>query len=318
MTAVTAVTALPRLGLGLAALGRPAYINLGREAELPARRTVAAMRSATWRVLDEGYAGGIRWIDAARSYGHAEEFLADWLGARGHRDITVSSKWGYAYVGGWRTDATVHEIKEHTLSQYLAQLGETRGLLGDRLCLYQVHSLTGDSPLLRDVALQEALAQTAAAGLRIGFSTSGANQAGTIRRALDLESRGKRLFTAVQATWNLLEPSAGSALRQAHDEGAHVLLKETLANGRLAVRPPQVLADMAARHGAGPDAVALAAALSQPWADTVLIGAASAAQLRANLAAATLRLGERDLAGLAGLAIDPGRYWAERATLPWT
>jgi aryl-alcohol dehydrogenase-like predicted oxidoreductase len=312
------VTSLPRLGLGLAALGRPAYINLGRDAELPAGRTVAAMRAATWQVLDEGYAAGIRWIDAARSYGHAEEFLAGWLGARGHRDVTVSSKWGYAYVGGWRTDAAVHEIKEHTLSQFLTQLAESRGLLGDRLSLYQVHSLTADSPLLCDTALQEALAETAAAGLPAGFSSSGANQAAVIRRALDLWVHGRRLFTAVQATWNPLEPSASAALRRAHDEGIRVLLKETLANGRLAVQPPRLLARMAARHGVGPDAVALAAALSQPWADTVLIGAAGVTQLRANLAAATLRLSDQDLAELAGLAIEPARYWAERAALPWT
>jgi aryl-alcohol dehydrogenase-like predicted oxidoreductase len=225
------------------------------------------MRSATWRVLDEAYAAGIRRVDAARSYGRAEEFLVGWLDARGHRDVSVSSKWGYAYVGEWRTDAAVHEIKEHTLSQYVAQLAESRTLLGDRLRLYQVHSLTGGSPLLRDGALQEALAGAAAAGLRIGFSTSGADQADTIRRGIDLEVRGERLFTAVQATWNPLEPSAAATLRLAHDEGVQVLVKETLANGRLAVLPPRPLALMAARHGVGPDAVAIAAALSQPCAD---------------------------------------------------
>lgn len=312
------VTAASRLGLGLAALGRPAYINLGRGAELPTHRTVAAMRSASWQVLDEAYAAGIRWIDTARSYGHAEDFLAGWLDRTGHRDVTVSSKWGYAYVAQWRIDAAVHEIKEHTLSRYLAQLAESRALLGDRLSVYQVHSLTGDSPLLSDLALQEALAATAAGGLRIGFSASGVNQAAAIRHALELTVNGRRLFTTVQATWNPLEPSAAAALRQAHDEGAHVLIKEALANGRLAAAPPPVLARLAARYGAGPDAIALAAALSQPWADTVLIGPVSAAQLRSNLAAATLRLAEEDQAMLAGLAIEPERYWAERAALPWT
>ena len=74
-----------RLGLGLTAVGRPAYINLGRESALPTERTVDAMRQATWRVLDAGYAAGIRWVDVARSYGLAEEFLASWLADRTRR-----------------------------------------------------------------------------------------------------------------------------------------------------------------------------------------------------------------------------------------
>jgi aryl-alcohol dehydrogenase-like predicted oxidoreductase len=309
------MSAIGRLGLGLAALGRPAYINLGRDGQLPPERTIAAMRAATWAVLDAAYAAGIRWVDAARSYGRAEEFLAGWLAERGPRDVTVSSKWGYAYVGGWRTDADVHEVKEHTLTRYRSQVAETRKLLGDHLGLYQVHSLTADSPLFDDVPLQRALA---AEGVRMGFSTSGAAQAETVRRALDLEVDGRRLFTAVQSTWNLLEPSVADALRAAHDAGLHVLVKEALANGRLAVHPPPPLARLAARHGAGPDAIALAVALANPWADTVLIGAASVSQLRANLPAADLSLGDDELAELAGLAIPPRRYWDERAALPWT
>src|SRR4051812_26631487 len=98
---MTGVTVMRRLGLGLAALGRPAYINVGREGALPADRGVEAMRAATWQVLDAAYAAGIRWVDAARSYGRAEEFLAGWLADRDPGDLTVSSKWGYAYVGGW-------------------------------------------------------------------------------------------------------------------------------------------------------------------------------------------------------------------------
>ncbi len=105
---------LERLGLGLAALGRPAYINLGRQGALPGVRTVPAMRAAAWKVLDDAYAAGIRWVDAARSYGRAEEFLAAWLADRAPRDVTVSSKWGYAYVADWQPDAAVHEPSRST------------------------------------------------------------------------------------------------------------------------------------------------------------------------------------------------------------
>lgn len=312
------MSAIERLGLGLAALGRPAYINVGRGAALPASRDVPAMRAATWEVLDAAYAAGIRWVDAARSYGRAEEFLAGWLTDRDRRDVTVSSKWGYAYVGEWRVDADVHEVKEHTLPRYRSQLAETRALLGDRLRLYQVHSLTADSPLFADTSLQCALADTAAAGLPVGFSTTGPEQADAVRRALELKVSGRPLFSSVQSTWNLLEPSVEPALREAHDAGLRVMIKEALANGRLAVDPPRPLARLAERYGVGPDAVALAAALARlPFADTVLLGGVNVAQLHANLDATKLAITPADLSELTPLAGPPTDYWSARSALPW-
>ncbi|HEY7595525.1 MAG TPA: aldo/keto reductase [Actinophytocola sp.] len=300
---------IERLALGLAALGRPAYINVGRD-ELPADRSIDAMRAASWEVLDRAYAAGVRWIDVARSYGRAEEFLAGWLADRSPAGLTVSSKWGYAYVGDWRLDAPVHEVKEHSLARFTQQWAETSALLGPALSLYQVHSLTADSPLFDDVELQDALA---ALPVRVGFSTSGPRQADTVRRGLSLERHGRPLFTAVQSTWNLLEQSVGPALAEAHDAGAHVLVKEALANGRLAVSPPAPVAELAAEHRVGPDAVALAAVLAQPWADTVLLGPAGPEQLHGNLAA--LRVPA--VPGLADLAEDPEKYWTYRAALAW-
>ena len=307
-----------RLGLGLAALGRPAYINVGRVQALPPERGVNDLRQATWDVLDAAYQAGVRWVDAARSYGRSEEFLGGWLAERGHRDVTVSSKWGYAYVGGWRLDADVHEVKEHSLDRFRTQYTETRRFLGSDLAVYQVHSLTADSPLFGDKALQRALAEVAEEGVRLGFSTSGAHQADTVRRALELETDGRRLFSTVQSTWNLLEPSVGTALREAHDEGVHVLVKEALANGRLAVEPPEPVRETARKHGVGPDAVALAAVLDRAWADTVLIGAASTAQLASNLRALDVDLDASDQEALDTLAVTSKRYWEERAALPWT
>jgi len=46
-----------RFGLGLAALGRPAYITSGREGDL-ADRSVAGMRARTFSMLDAAYAAG--------------------------------------------------------------------------------------------------------------------------------------------------------------------------------------------------------------------------------------------------------------------
>jgi aryl-alcohol dehydrogenase-like predicted oxidoreductase len=120
----------------------------------------------------------------------------------------------------------------------------------------------------------------------------------------------------VQATWNLLERSAGPALEAAHKEGLGVIVKEALANGRLTARGDVApLREWAKRYGTTPDALALAAALSQPWADVVLSGAATVDQLRSNLEALELEPGaELDVDQLAE---DPARYWQERSGLPW-
>src|SRR5438034_226201 len=149
---------ISRIGLGLAALGRPAYITSGREEDLP-DRSVTGLRTRTFSMLDAVYAAGVRYVDAARSYGRAEEFLAGWLAGRGHADVIVGSKWGYRYTGGWRLDAPEQEVKEHSLAMFTTQLAQSRAQLGDRLTLYQVHSLTLDSGLFTDARLRAALAQ---------------------------------------------------------------------------------------------------------------------------------------------------------------
>ena len=67
------------MGLGLAALGRPAYINVGHASDLAGHTDVESLERVTHAVLDAAYAGGVRYFDVARSYGKAEAFLADWL-----------------------------------------------------------------------------------------------------------------------------------------------------------------------------------------------------------------------------------------------
>ncbi len=308
---------MDRVALGLAALGRPAYINLGRDAALPPVRDVASMRAATFAVLDDAYAAGVRHVDVARSYGRSEEFLAGWLAERGPTGVEISSKWGYAYVGEWRLDAGVHEVKEHSAARFAAQWAETLALLGDRVGLYQVHSLTVDSPLFTDEPLLEALAELSANGVAVGFSTSGPAQADAIERAFALEVAGRPVFSAVQSTWNVLEPSAGPALAAAHTAGNRVLIKETLANGRLAVEAPAVVREIAAAHGTGPDAVAVAAVLANEWAGQAVIGPASPAQLAANLRATALDLTAAERESLTALAEEPGAYWRHRSSLEW-
>jgi len=315
-----ATTPTSRLGLGLAAVGRPGYINLGRDRDLPADRTVDALRARTHELLDAAYAQGVRYVDAARSYGRSEEFLADWLRARpgAAADIVVGSKWGYTYTADWTTDADKHEVKDHGTATYERQRAETGALLGDRLDLYQIHSVTPDSPALTDRALHTRLAEAAAGGLTIGFSTSGPAQADAIRAALAVTVDGAPLFRTVQSTFNVLETSAGPALAEAHDAGLAVLVKEGMANGRLAApEAPAPLRAVAEETGAGPDTVALAFVLRQPWADVVLSGAATTAQLTSNLRAASVDLTEEHTARLTALTEEPAAYWSHRSRLPW-
>ena len=299
------------MGLGLAALGRPGYINLGHGEDLAGRIDVPLMERNAFEVLDAAYERGVRYFDAARSYGKAEEFLASWLTARGlgPEEVTVGSKWGYTYTAGWRVDAEEHEVKDLSARTLRRQLEESRTLLGAHLDLYQIHSATLESGVLDDHEVADELGRLRAGGLAVGLTVTGPRQAETIERAVEL---GR--FDTVQATWNLLERSAGPALERAHAAGMGVILKEALANGRLTERGDvERVQEEAHRRGTSADALALAACLAQPWADVVLSGAATVEQLESNLAALDIS----DAEGLDDVGEQRDAYWERRAALPW-
>jgi aryl-alcohol dehydrogenase-like predicted oxidoreductase len=306
-----------RIGLGMAALGRPAYITTGRAADFGEDRSEGAFRRRSWEVLDAAYAAGIRYLDCARSYGSAEAFVAGWLARIRPDDVVIGSKWGYTYVGGWDPAAAVHEVKDHSLATFERQHAESRALLGTHLRLYQVHSATLDCGVLENRVLHEALARQRDLGLGLGITTSGPSQADTIRRALEIRSGGEPLFGAVQATWNLLEPSVEPALAEAAQAGWAVIVKEAVANGRLTARgdagaPGSALGDAAEAAGTSSDALAIAAALTRPWASVVLSGAATVDQLQSNLRADGLAVPP-----LPDLAEPPVDYWGRRSRRAW-
>src|SRR5258706_5107616 len=102
------------IGLGLAALGRPGYITLKHDQDLQHDYSVDAMQAQSDSVLDAAWQAGIRYFDAARSYGRAEEVFASWLTRRAisPQAVTVGSKCGYTYVANWRGEAPGPEVKE--------------------------------------------------------------------------------------------------------------------------------------------------------------------------------------------------------------
>jgi len=328
-----------RLGLGLAALGRPGYVTLNHATDLAGDYDPAKMEAHTHDVLDAAFDAGIRYVDAARGYGRAEDFLASWLRDRKIEpgEVVVASKWGYTYTAGWSTTAKLHELKDHSLAAFERQLAESVERLGRYLSLYQIHSVTADGKTLEDDALIDAIARLKERGIRPGLTVSGAGQAVAIRQSLKVRRDGDRVFDSVQATWNLLERGAESALEDAHSAGLKVVVKESLANGRLTDRgkgegeegrgkgeEAEVLLPSLARigkiaeeRGTTIDKLALAAALSRPWATFVLSGAATVDQLRSNVTALDFNLDAELEEELRSLSISSDEYWHARSSFKW-
>jgi aryl-alcohol dehydrogenase-like predicted oxidoreductase len=315
------------LGLGLAALGRPGYINLGHGQDIPEGHDEADMRQHADRILDAAWMAGIRYFDAARSYGKAEDFLGSWLDSRGVEpgQAVVGSKWGYTYTAGWKVEAKIHEVKDHSLDVLKKQWLETQQRLGAHLDLYQIHSATLESGVLSDHAVHQELARLKRQGVAIGLTASGPAQAAILERAAEIMFDGRPLFDCFQATWNLLERSAGAVLGDLHQAGFGIIVKEALANGRLTERNAEAqfieamrqLQAEAERLESTPDALALAAVLDQPWADVVLSGAATVSQLHSNLRSVNVGWDAAADLTLQSLADSPHTYWQRRASLRW-
>jgi aryl-alcohol dehydrogenase-like predicted oxidoreductase len=285
------------------------------------------MEANAHAALDAAWDAGVRYFDVARSYGLAEEFLGQWLTTRQIPPdaVTIGSKWGYTYTADWRVVAKKHEVKDHSLPVLRRQYAESRALLGHQLDLYQIHSATLESGVLDNHEVLKELARMKAEGLRIGLSLSGPHQAETLRRAMGIAIEGERLFNCVQATWNLLERSAGESLAEAHAAGMGIIIKEALANGRLTTRNDnpafagrrQLLEEVANRLSVSVDALALAAVLARPWVDVVLSGAVTTEQLASNLGALPVVWDIEVEEQLRGLEEAAGDYWSERARLAW-
>ncbi|MEM6264883.1 MAG: aldo/keto reductase [Bacteroidota bacterium] len=313
------------LGLGLAAVGRPGYINLGHGQDLGRQYAPLQMEANAHALLGAAYKRGIRYFDAARSYGKAEYFLSTWLEKAQPQDATIGSKWGYTYTAGWEVDAAVHEEKDHSLAVLDRQWQETQSLLANSLNIYHIHSATLESGVLENAEVLAKLGKLKADGIQIGLSLSGPRQAHTLRMAQWLEVDGVPLFDVVQATWNLLEPSAGPALAEARESGMGVIIKEALANGRLTSRNTDIdftpsltlLEGEARRLLTTVDALSLAAVLNQSWADVVLIGAVRQDHLISNLKALEVNWDEEASEKLSILPEPPAQYWDTRKKLKW-
>ena len=324
------MNSITKFGLGLAALGRPGYINIGHAEDLEEDYSVPVMELRAHDVLDAAWESGVRYFDCARSYGRAEEFVGSWIVAReiGPEDISIGSKWGYTYTADWQVqtpEGIAHEVKQHELQILENQHLESSNKLGPHLKLYQIHSATPESGVLENKDVLAGLWSLKQDGMQIGISVSGLSQADSIERAITIEFDGVRLFDSVQATWNLLENSAGNSLQSAHESGLKVIVKEGLANGRLTSRNDNhefakqftLLNKVAAERKTSVDALALAAVANQPWVTIVLSGASTVEHLHSNLRAANVEWDEELARELESLIETPDEYWRRRSELAW-
>ncbi|RXP61897.1 aldo/keto reductase [Lutibacter sp. HS1-25] len=314
-----------KIGLGLAALGRPEYININDGSSQD--KSFKAFEENALSALDFAYKHGIRYFDTAPSYGKGEAFLINWNSNCKHNDVTLSTKWGYTYVADWELGYSgAHEIKEHSLEKLVAQWEISKELL-PALKIYQVHSATFESGILenKDVLnkLYEIKKQT---GLQIGITTSGANQSQIIETALKIKIENEDLFDSYQVTYNILEQSTHTILKHLLGMQKTVIVKEALANGRLLKNEKfshyqklySVLDTLAKNYQVGIDAIALRFVMDYLEPTYLLSGAFNKEQLEQNMKAQNFKLETTELDLLKSFKIAPQDYWEERNKLPWT
>lgn len=312
------------IGLGLAALGRPEYINIRTDESID--KSEKTFKLNTLSVLDEAYKLGIRYFDTAPSYGKGEAFLQEWNNIRKHQDIVLGTKWGYTYVANWELGYDgKHEIKEHSLDKLLEQWQVSKAMLPN-LKYYQVHSATFDSGILENEGVLNQLHQIKkATDLKIGITTSGSNQKDVIEAALKIKVGNDVLFDSFQVTYNVFEQSTFSILEEVLSQGKKVIIKEALANGRVFQNNKfkhynevyKVLELLSKKYNVGVDAIALRFVIDSLNPTYVLSGASNKIQLTENLKALDFSLSQAEFQLIQTLKVSANAYWNERNTLHW-
>lgn len=311
------------LGLGMAAIGRPHYINV--RTNTVAKSNVSELKTSGFKVLDEAYSLGVRYFDTAAGYGLAEQLLIDWLVNKKDKSIEVATKWGYTYEANFDANALVHEVKEHSVSKLKEQWQVSKNLV-PFLTTYQIHSATLETGVLEnDAVLNELAYLKSAFNLKMGISTTGENQVEVIKKALYVTVDGKQLFDTFQSTYNILDQSVLSVRDTLKQEGKKLIIKEALANGRIFRNSnyPEhnevysTLETLAKKYGVGVDAIALQFCDKTMPESIVLSGASTVAQLQENLKMDAFVLTNEELNQLKSFRIKPELYWNERKQLKW-
>ena len=213
-----------QLGLGTAALGRPQYINVRQEK--CDNSNLAEFRKQSFLVLENAYNSGIRYFDTAPGYGLAEELVLEWLQTKDDKTIEVATKWGYTYTANFDVNATVHEVKEHSLSKLKEQWNFSKQLL-PYLKVYQIHSATLETGVLENTEVLEYLTFLKKEyNLKIGLTTTGTNQVEVIKKAMNVLVNGEQIFDLFQVTYNFLDQSLQEISDELINKNKLIVVKE--------------------------------------------------------------------------------------------
>jgi aryl-alcohol dehydrogenase-like predicted oxidoreductase len=266
--------------------------------------------SQTREVTDAAIEVGITLFDTAETYGgrgRSEEILGEVLAGR-RDEVVLATKFGsqggdmgYGPAAGAKGGrAYIRRAVEHSL----------RRLRTDYIDLYQIHNPDPVTPIEETL---EALSELVRAGKvrYLGHSNfSGLQTAVAAGAARDLHAVP---FISAQNHWSLLERGAeADVVPAALQYGLGVLPYFPLANGlltgkvRRGVAPKEgsrldkveALADWAQQHGRSLLEVAVGGLAALPGCSSVIAGATSADQVRANAAAGEWVAGEDDLADI--------------------
>lgn len=309
---------MTKIALGMAAIGRPHYINI-KSSDSLINPNKDLLHAHALRLLDAAYEMGIRHFDAAPGYGIAEDILLDWINKEQHKDITISTKWGYTYTANFEKNPDQHEVKEHSLHVLQNQWQFSKQLL-PYLTTYQIHSATLDSGVLDNKEVIEQLCVLKEEfNIEIGITTSGIHQNETIQKAIEIERNGKPIFTVFQATYNMFEQSILKSIELLNTCNSTLIIKEAMANGRILnqLKSHPFLSVLSQKYNVGIDALALRFCLDSIKPTWVLSGAATVQQLKSNLLAETFELSQSEIDMLKSIQMTSQNYWEERKKLEW-
>mgnify|MGYP005725098509 CR=1 FL=1 len=312
-----------KLGLGTAALGRPQYINI--RFQTGGKSNLETFKKNSFSVLETAYNKGVRYFDTAPGYGLAEALVVEWLQTKNDASIQIATKWGYTYTANFDENATVHEVKEHSLAKLNAQWNFSKQLL-PYLKVYQIHSATIETGVLENSEVLERLASLKKEhNLKIGLTTTGTNQTEVIKKALNVKVNGTSLFDLFQVTYNLLDQSLLEISEELIHQNKSIVIKEAMANGRIFRNESYphynkmyaVLESISKKHAVGIDAISLRYCEQTIPNSVVLSGASNNMQLKQNLHLNTFSLSNNEIDLLNSFKISPEFYWKERKQLIW-
>jgi pyridoxine 4-dehydrogenase len=236
------------------------------------------------RVLRRAVELGVNFIDTADAYG---PFTADLLLKKALHpypdDLVIATKAGLARTGpdGWVPIGRPEYLRQQ-VELNLRHLGL------ERIDLLQLHRIDPEVPVAEQVG-ELAKLQSEGKIRHIGLSEVSID---------DVEEAGRTAtIVSVQNLFNLAQRDAEPLLEYAETNGLGFIPWFPLATGELA-KPGGPLDEIALEHGSTPSQLALAWLLRRSPAMLPIPGTSSVAHLEDNVAAARIRLSDKEFAAL--------------------